>query len=90
MATAVHIPLEELSADTRALLERTKESGEVFVDGDGIHFKISRTSGRTAREALDIMRSLPDANVEVDDEWSNDMSEVIALRRTEPHCDPWE
>jgi hypothetical protein len=87
---AIHIPLEELSADTRALLERAKESGEVFIDGHGLHFKISRMPGRTAAESLDILRSSPDADVEVDDEWSNDMREVIALRHSEPHRDPWE
>jgi hypothetical protein len=90
MAAANHIPLEELSADTRALLEQARERGDLFIDGHGVHFKISRLPGRTAAEALEIMRNLPGANVEVDDEWSNDMSEIIALRRTETYRDPWE
>ena len=87
---AMHIPLEELSADTQALLEQAKERGELFIDGHGVNFKISRLPGRTAAEALAIMRNLPEANVEVDDEWSNDMNEIIALRHTETHRDPWE
>jgi len=87
---AIHIPLEELSADTRALLERAKESGEVFIDGHGLHFKISRMPGHTAAEALEMLRNSPDADVEVDDEWSSDMRDIIALRRTEIHRDPWE
>jgi hypothetical protein len=90
MAAAIHIPLEELSADTRALLEQAKECGEVFIDGHGIHFKISRMPGRTAAEALDLLRNSADADVEVDDEWSNDMREIIALRHTEPYRDSWE
>lgn len=87
---AMHIPLEELSADTRALLDQAKEYGELFIDGHGVHFKISRLPGRTAAEAFEILRTLPEANVEVDDEWSKDMSEIIALRHTEPYRDPWE
>jgi hypothetical protein len=87
---ATHIPLEELSADTRALLERAQEAGEVFVDGYGLHVKISRMPGRTAAESLDIIQNSPNADVEVDDEWSNDMREIIALRHTENYRDPRE
>jgi hypothetical protein len=72
------------------LLERANESGEVFIDGHGVGFKISRLPGRTAAEVFELLRNSPNANVEVDDEWANDMREIIALRHTEPYRDPWE
>lgn len=89
MAAATHIPLEELSADTRALLERAQEAGEVFVDGQGLHVKISRMPGRTASEAMELLLKSPDADVEIDANWSNDMQEIIALRHSETTRDPW-
>jgi hypothetical protein len=87
MATAVHIPFEELSADTRSLLERVNASGDIFVDGHGADYKISRLPGRTAADALAMLKDRPNADVAVDADWAKDMAEIIALRKTEP--DPW-
>jgi hypothetical protein len=88
MASAVHIPLEALPADTRELLERAKETGEIFIDGEGIRFKISLLPGRTAQEALDLMRDSPFADIEVDDEWSKDMQGIYEENRRNDR-DPW-
>ena len=89
MATAVHIPIEELSAETRALLDRAEAAGDIFVDGKGVGFKISRLPGRTAAEALDLIKNSPTADVEVDEDWAKDMAEIIALRKTDSYRDPW-
>jgi hypothetical protein len=92
MATSVHIPLEELSSETRALLERANDTGDVFIDGTGERYRISRlpTPGRTAAESLELLRNSPHANVEVDEDWAKDMRDIIALRHSEPYRDPWE
>jgi hypothetical protein len=90
MASAVHISLDELPVVTRELLERANESGEIFIDGNGTGFKISRLPGRTAAEAAGLVKNSPAANVEVDEDWASDMRDIIALRHTEPTKDPWE
>jgi len=90
MASAVHISFEELPAAARELLERAEENGEIFIDHKGAGFKISRLPGRTANDALAMLRHSPDANVEVDENWAADMQEVIALRHSQPDRNPWE
>jgi hypothetical protein len=90
MASAVHIPFEELHAAARELLERAEQDGEIFVDRQGARFKISKLPGRTATESLERLRNSPAANIEVDEDWASDMREIIALRQTESVRDPWE
>jgi hypothetical protein len=89
MASAIHIPFEDLHIATRELLERAEHNGELFVDKKGVGFKIIRIAGRTASEALELIRNSPAADVEVDEDWANDMREIIALRHTVPDRDPW-
>jgi len=89
MAAAVHIPMDQLSAETRALLERANAAGDILVDGKDVDYRISRIGGRTASEALERIKNAAGADVEVDSEWSQDLKNIIASRYTEPHRDPW-
>jgi hypothetical protein len=85
-SSAVHIPIEDLSAETRALLERVNESGDIFIDGH-IGYRISRLPGRRLSEILSDP-SIFWSNVTQDDQWSNDMEEIVAMRKL-PERDPW-
>ena len=91
MASGVHIPFEDLSAENRALLERTNQSegGVIFIDGH-VAYRISRLPGRTAAESLALIGKAPDANVQVGDEWSDDMQHILNRRHSEPRRNPWE
>jgi len=80
MATAVHIPLEELSPDAQALLERAQSGDDIFVDGKGVGYKISRLPGRTAAEIL-ADPTIQWSDTVPDEDWGKDLEEIIAWRK---------
>jgi hypothetical protein len=84
MSAASHISWDELSEENRALLERTAESGVIFIDGKGRNFKISALPGHTAAETLSRLEHLP----AVDDEWASDLEAIIRENRAHDR-DPW-
>jgi hypothetical protein len=91
MATAVHIPIDDLSSDARALIDRVETAGDIVIDAVGKRFRISQLPGpwRTAAESFELLKNSPNVDVEVDEDWSKDMAAVIALRYSEPDRDPW-
>jgi hypothetical protein len=87
MATAVHIPIEELSAETRAFIERAETASDIVVDSAGERFRISRIPSRTLSEVLSDP-TITWSNAIPDKEWGKDLEEIIALRKQEI-SDPW-
>ena len=86
MASAVHIPFDELPAAARELLERAGENGELFIDGPGTGFKISKLPGRTVADIL-ADPSIKWSGATVDEAWSKDLEDIIASRKLDR--DPW-
>ncbi len=85
MSSTVHIQESALS-DAKSLLDLARHGDAVIIDGQGVSFRLAKQSGRTASEALAMLHS-PAADVALDEDWSKDMEEIIAMRRDEP--DPW-
>jgi hypothetical protein len=87
MASAVHIP-ESVVIDVNPLLDMAKE-GAVTIERGGESYQLIRQPlGRTAAEILaDPTIKWSDATLVED--WSKDLQEIIALRKTDPYRDPW-
>ena len=87
MSAIVHIAESDIR-DLKSLLDMARK-GAVVVDSEGETFQIVRQPGRTLTEIFSNPR-LIEAMEALDEDWSKDMEEIIALRKTEPYRDPWE
>jgi hypothetical protein len=88
MGAVVHIPVSELK-DAKSLLDLARQGEAVIIDGDGESFRLFRRPGRTAAEIFSDPKLL-EAIEGLDEDWSKDMEEILALRKTEVVRDPWE
>jgi len=86
MATT-HIPESDVR-DVKSLLDLATE-GAVIIDRGGESFHLVRQPGRTVAEIFSNPK-LAEAIEALDEDWSKDLEEIIALRKTEPYRDPWE
>jgi hypothetical protein len=87
MASAVHIPISELPAETKTLIDRVLMGEEIVVDADGAAVRLSRSFGRTAPEIL-ADPTIKWSNAVPDENWARDLEEIIASRKL-PERDPW-
>jgi hypothetical protein len=85
MATAVHIPEADVR-DVKTLLDMANE-GAVVVERDGVAYQVARQSGRTAAEILGDP-TIPWSDAVPDEDWGQDLEEIIAQRKL-PERDPW-
>jgi len=87
MAAAVHIPISELPPEMKSILDRALLGENIVFDGDGKSLRLTPV-GTTIGEIL-ANEKLWAAAEALDDEWSKDLEEIIALRKTEVTPDPW-
>jgi hypothetical protein len=87
VATAVHIPISELSAEMKDLVERARVGEEVVFDVDGVRLQLVRRFARTAEEVL-ADPSIRWSDVVPDEEFANDLEAIVAERKL-PERDPW-
>ena len=88
MATVVHIPLSELP-NAQSLRDRLRTAEEIILEAENESYRFTRERthpGRTADEMLQLLG--PRANVEADDEWSEDMAEIVRENRAHDR-DSW-
>ena len=87
MATAVHIPIGELSPEMKDLVERARVGEEVVFDVDGVRLQLVRKFARTAAEVL-ADPSIRWSNVVPDERFASDLEAIVAARKL-PERDPW-
>jgi len=87
MASAVHIPISELSPEIKSLVDRALMGEEIVFDADGVAVTLSRSYGRTAAKIF-ADPSIQWSNAVPDEKWTEDLEAIIALRKL-PERDPW-
>ena len=87
MASAVHIPISELSPEMKSLVDRALRGEEIVFDADGIAVRLARSYGRSTAEIL-ADPSIAWSDAVPDDTWGADLEAIIASRKL-PERDPW-
>jgi len=87
MAAATHIPISELSPETKSLVNRVLVGEEIVVDADGAAVRLSRSHSSTLSEILADPNfkwscAIPDEN------FAKDLEDIVAERKL-PWRDPW-
>jgi hypothetical protein len=87
MASAVHIPISELPPEMKSILDRALLGETIVFDGDGKSLRLTPV-GKTIAEILANEKLWAAADA-LDEDWSKDLEEVVALRKIEVTPDPW-
>jgi hypothetical protein len=88
MASVVHIPLSELP-NSQSLRDRLRTAEEVVLETADESYRFTRERKGPGRTAEEMLRMLgPDAHVEVDEDWSADMRDIMRENRAHDR-DPW-